>query len=61
MGATRDLLSKADEPLTEIAKGSEVSYRWLLDFRAGRVDNPTLRTVRGLHAYLTHRHLVHPN
>ncbi len=60
---TRALLHKASEPLTEIAEGSDVSYRWLLDFKAGRVDNPTMRTIRGLHSYLTKdaQHSAQPN
>ena len=63
MAITRALLRKANAPLTEIAEGSEVSYRWLLDFKAGRVDNPTMRTIRGLHAYLTKdtEHSAQPN
>jgi hypothetical protein len=53
VGNARAQLRNADESLAKIAKGSGVSYRWLIDFKAGRVKNPTLRTVRGLHAYLT--------
>jgi hypothetical protein len=63
VGATRALLSQATESLSKIAEGSDVSYRWLIDFKAGRVENPTLRTVKGLHAYLTKdvEHAEHPN
>jgi hypothetical protein len=54
VGTTRALLSTVtDRSLVEIAEGSDVSYRWLIEFKAGRVKNPTLRTVQGLHAFLT--------
>lgn len=61
VGATRALLRTANKPLVEIAEGSDVSYRWLIEFKAGRVKNPTLRTVRGLHAFLTKAPETQPN
>lgn len=61
MGATRALLLSADQPLGQIAKGSKVSYRWLIEFKAGRVENPTLRKLQGLHSYLTKVPDAQPN
>lgn len=50
---TRTLLKSSEQPMTEIAKGAGVSIRWLYMFESGEIRNPTLRTIQGLHTYLS--------
>jgi transcriptional regulator with XRE-family HTH domain len=50
---TRQMLQASQMPKPAIAEGAGVSLRWLYMFANGEIENPTLRTIQGLRAYLT--------
>lgn len=49
---TIDLLNRTDVPLPTIAKETDVGYRWLCDFKAGRFDDPGVNKVERVHNFL---------
>lgn len=53
VATTRRMLKASTTPKPEIAAGAGVSLRWLYQFEKEDRENFTLRTVRGLNAYLT--------
>lgn len=53
---------KAGISLREIAEGSEgrVVYEWLKKFAAGKIDDPGVQKIEGLHARLSELPQVQP-
>lgn len=47
------MLLASETPKPQIAAGAGVSLRWLYMFGNGEIENPTLRTIKGLNTYLT--------
>ncbi len=45
------LLSQ-DAPMTQIARDSGITYSWLMKFKHGETNNPTVRRVEQLQNYL---------
>lgn len=53
VASTRRMLQASKTPKPEIAAAAGVSLRWLYMFGNGEIENPTLRTIKGLNAYLS--------
>lgn len=54
---TKKLLAdRGDATFREIADGAEVPIEWLKSIHYGRIDNPGVKTLEKLHAYLIDFH-----
>jgi len=49
---TLKLLNESKIPLPEIARGSNVGYRWLCQLIAGRYTDPGVQKIQRIHNFL---------
>lgn len=52
------LLIKDGRTLLEIHSASGISLYWLIKFKAGRIQHPSVNTVQKLYEFLSHKPLA---
>jgi len=54
---TKQLLISRPEPLTQIAKDSNLPIHWLRKFKYGNIKDPSVNSVQLLYEFLTNSQL----